>query len=325
MKKIKVNNKVIGGDETFIIADIGSNHKQDLALAKESIDAAHESGADAIKFQSIQLNKLYYNPDVKTTEFIKKLEFPEEWHFELNEYCKKKDILFFSSPTYMDAVDLLEQINVPIYKLASAQIGTFPQIVEKVAKLNKPTIFSTGISSISEILNAVEIFEKANNDNYMILHCNSIYPTPPERVNLQMMKTYESLFHHPVGFSDHTIGTHISNTAVCMGAKIIEKHFTLDRKIDAPDSNEFASDPREFKQLVTQIRDTESALKVIGNRMGIEKEEKSFRDSILYRVVSKCSILKGEQLTSRNIEFLRSPEGFDCRDFFEKKCFQIKI
>ena len=143
MELIKVGDKVIGGDKTFIIADIGSNHMQNISLAKESILAAVESGVDAVKFQSIQLDKLYFNPDKKTTDFVRKLEFPESWHYELNDFCNKLNITFFSSPTYLDAIKLLEDIKVPIYKIASAQIGVFPQLVEKVASLNKPTLFST--------------------------------------------------------------------------------------------------------------------------------------------------------------------------------------
>jgi sialic acid synthase SpsE len=199
-KTINVNGFEVGGDKSYLIADIGSNHKQDLGLAKESIDAAVESGADAIKFQSINLQELYSAPDAATSAFIKKLEFPEEWHKILSEYCNKRGVVFFSSPTYMKAVDLLEEIDVPIYKLASAQIGTFPQIVERVAELGKPTIFSTGIANYDEVIKAVRIFEKAGNDKYMILHCNSIYPAPPSLVNLPLMDTYKSMFNCPVGF-----------------------------------------------------------------------------------------------------------------------------
>jgi len=163
MKTVRINGFEVGGKRTFIIADIGSNHKQDLQLAKDSIDAATEAGADAIKFQSIQLDELYLRPDIKTAEFVKKLEFPEEWHSVLKEYCNRRNVLFFSSPTYLRAVDLLEAVNVPLYKLASAQIGTFPQLVEKVAALQKPTIFSTGISNYEEIIRAVRIFKKYGN------------------------------------------------------------------------------------------------------------------------------------------------------------------
>lgn len=318
-KTINIKNFSIGKDKAFIIADIGSNHQQDLILAKESIAAAAEAGANAIKFQSIQLGELYHKPDAQTANFIKKLEFPEEWHGILNEYCEKKNILFFSSPTYMKAVDLLEEINVPLYKLASAQIGTFPQIIEKVAKLNKPTIFSTGISTYEEIIKAVKIFQKWGNDKFMILHCNSIYPTPPERVNMQLMLTYKQMFGNPTGFSDHTVGTHIATAAVTMGASIIEKHFTLDRNLDTPDSNEFASDPEEFKRLVDNIRAVESAMYGKTIRLDIQEEEKKFKDSILYRVVLPSDAEKGEEISYEDLLYLRSIKGIDCQEVFQKK------
>lgn len=307
----------IGGDKAFIIADIGSNHRQDLTLAKESIDAAAESGANAIKFQSIQLDELYHQPDQKTASFIKKLEFPEEWHFLLNEYCSKKGVLFFSSPTYMKSVDLLESIDVGLYKLASAQVGTFPQIVEKVAQLNKPTIFSTGIAGFQEIIKAVSIFEKYQNNKYIILHCNSIYPTPVEKVNLSMMDTYRSMFGQPVGFSDHTDGIHIACSAVALGAKVIEKHFTLNRQLATPDCNSFASDPEEFAQLVKQIRDIEKAKVRTSNRISIQSEEKDFKDSITYRIFAKNDISIGQSIHEDDLEYLRFSKGINCVDYHQ--------
>ena len=315
MNLIDINGFPVGGDKAFIIADIGSNHKQDLALAKESIDAAAEAGANAIKFQSIQLDELYLNPSQATADFIKKLEFPEEWHGILNEYCQSRGILFFSSPTYMKAVDLLEEIDVPLYKLASAQIGTFPQIIERVAALHKPTIFSTGISTFQEIIRAVQIFRKHENDKFIILHCNSIYPVPPERVNMHLMHTYKQMFGNPTGFSDHSIGTHISTSAVAVGANVIEKHFTLDRNLDTPDSNEFASDPAEFKKLVTEIRDVENALVRLDDRMEVQDEELKFKNSILYRVVATKNIQAGEQITKADFEYKRDENGLDVREF----------
>ena len=314
MRTVNINGFEIGGDKTYIIADIGSNHKQELTLAKESIDAVVEAGADAVKFQSIQLDELYLNPDKQTTSFIRQLEFPEAWHQILKEYCDKKGIVFFSSPTYLRAVDLLEEVNVPIYKLASAQIGTFPQIVEKVAALQKPVIFSTGIATNSEVIKVVEIFKKYQNDKYIILHCNSIYPTPPGMVNLQMIKTYEQMFGNPVGFSDHTIGTHIAGAAVAMGAKVIEKHFTLDRNLNTPDSNDFACDPPELKKLIADIRAIESASVNFNDRMDLQNEELFFKNSIEYKIVSQSTIEKDEIIESHHLNFLRNKNGINCKE-----------
>jgi sialic acid synthase SpsE len=315
MKTIHVNEFEIGGHSTFIIADIGSNHKQDLSLAKESIDAAAEAGADAIKFQSIQLHELYLNPDPQTAAFIKQLEFPEDWHFLLKEYCDKKGVVFFSSPTYLKAVDLLEEINVPLYKLASAQVGTFPQIVDKVASLHKPAIFSTGIAAMCEIEAVVEIFKKHNNNQFIILHCNSIYPTPADRVNLPLMQHFAAKYpENPVGFSDHTTGTHTACAAVAMGAKVIEKHFTLDRNFSSPDSNEFACDPTELKLLVQQIRDIEKSIKVYSNRSVIEKEEQAFKDSIGYKIVAGKDLYAGMTIETSMLRYLRNNKGINCKD-----------
>lgn len=318
---IEVAGFPIGGDQAYIIADVGSNHKQDLTLAKESIDAAAEAGANAVKFQSIDLNGLYTKPDAQTAEFIKKLEFPEDWHGILSEYCANKGIVFFSSPTYMKAVDLLEEIDVPLYKLASAQIGTFPQIVERVAELNKPTIFSTGIANYDEVTKAVRIFEQAGNDKYIILHCNSIYPAPANRVNMPLMDTYKSMFDCPVGFSDHTDGIHIPIAAVARGAQVIEKHFTLDKGFDTPDSTSFAADPSEFKTLVEQIREVEQSLIKRSSRLDIQKEEKNFKNSILYRARLKKDVKAGEEILYANIDYSRYTEGIDCRDAFENRNF----
>ena len=322
-KTINVNGFEVGGDKSYIIADIGSNHKQDLSLAKESIDAAAEAGADAIKFQSINLNKMYFNPDKNTADFVKRLEFPEDWHQVLNEYCKKRGVVFFSSPTYMSSVDLLEEIDVPLYKLASAQIGTFPQIVERVAKLNKPTIFSTGIANYDQVIKAVNIFEKAGNKKYMILHCNSLYPAPAEIVNLPLINTYKSMFDCPVGFSDHTDGIHIPIAAVATGAKIIEKHFTLDKNFETPDSTSFAADPKEFSRLVHNIREVEKSLIKQKPRLEIQKDEEKFKNSILYRAITNKNIAKGAVIKSEDIKFLRDTYGLEANDLYGKKIIGI--
>ena len=315
-KTIDVNGFKIGGDLSYIIADIGSNHKQDLSLAKESIDAAAEAGADAVKFQSINLNKMYFNPDKNTADFLKKLEFPEDWHQILDEYCKERGVVFFSSPTYMSSVDLLEEIDVPLYKLASAQIGTFPQIVERVANLNKPTIFSTGIANYDEVIKAVRIFEEAGNDKYMILHCNSLYPAPPSIVNLPLMDTYKSMFNCPVGFSDHTDGIHIPLAAVACGAKIIEKHFTLDKKFNTPDSTSFAANPQEFKRLVDQTREVERSMIALKPRLDIHTDEEKFKNAILYRAQLKRELVEGEMVYYEDFNYLRSSRGLDARTVF---------
>lgn len=314
---MKVNGFDIGGEKAYIIADVGSNHKQDLDLAKESIAAAKESGADAVKFQSIQVSELYHNPSESTRRFVEQLEFPEHWHKELSSYARDVGITFFSSPTYLRAIDLLEEINVPLYKIASAQIGTFPQLVDKVAKLNKPTIISTGIADYKEVSRAVEIFEANRNSNYIILHCNSVYPAPPSIVNLELMNIYEKMFNCITGFSDHTVGDQVILAAVARGAKVIEKHFTLSRDIIGPDSNNFASDPKELKRLVERVRDVEAAVKYTLPRTRIMAQEMEFKNSIRYRLRAINDIEENEKLDNYNTDFIRHDDGLDAIEVFD--------
>ena len=321
---IKIGDKIIGGESTFIIADIGSNHMQDLSIAKKTVLAAVEAGVDAVKFQSIQLDSLYHKPDSETEKFIKQLEFPEFWHKELNDYCKTLKVPFFSSPTYLESIDILEEINVPLYKIASAQIGVFPQLVDRVASLNKPTIFSTGIVNNEELDAIVNVFEKHQNEKFIILHCNSIYPTPPDKVNLPMIGHYLKKYpNQPIGFSDHTVGTHIAKAAVALGANVIEKHFTLDKNFDAPDSNEFACDPKEMELLCKEIREIEFARAKYSNRRFIEPQEKQFKNVIQYRCLAKKSLKAGELVKEQDFYYLRAENGLTATDL--KKSLKARL
>lgn len=311
MKHLKINEKyTIGEDKTFIIAEIGSNHNQSLELAYETIDAAKEAGADAVKFQSIDVNKLYINPSKETIELHRRIDLPEEWHYLLQDYCTKKDILFFSSPTYLESIDILEELNIPIYKLASAQIGTFPQLVEKVASLQKPTILSTGLVNYGELEKVIQIFEKAGNDKYIILHCNSIYPTPFEKVHLPLMDTYKTMFDCIVGFSDHTTDIFAPIAAVAKGAKVIEKHFAMSRSLPVPDAP-FSLEPNELKHMIEGIRATEKMLKP-NIRLNIEKEEQGFKSAISTRLVLNKDKKEGDILEAEDFIFRRSKEGINC-------------
>lgn len=313
MKTIKINEKyTIGENKTFIIAEIGSNHNQSLELAYETIDAAKEAGADAVKFQSIDINKLYINPSLETIELHKRIDLPEEWHYLLQDYCIKKDILFFSSPTYLESIDILEELAVPIYKLASAQIGTFPQLVEKVAALQKPTILSTGLVNYGELEKVIQLFEKYKNNKYIILHCNSIYPTPFDRVHLPLMDTYKTMFDCIVGFSDHTTDIFAPIAAVARGAKVIEKHFAMSRSLPVPDAP-FSLEPKEFKHMIEGIRATEKML-VPNVRLAIETEEEGFKSAIATRLVLNKNKNKGEKIEKDDFIFRRNVEGINCNE-----------
>ena len=312
MSKIDIDGRVIGGDRCYIIAEIGSNHNQSLELAFKSIDAAIECGADAVKFQSIDVNELYYQPSKQVKSLHQKIDKPEEWHGILSEYCTKKGITFFSAPTYLKAVDILEEINVPLYKLASAQIGTFPQMIERVAATGKPVILSTGIVTMKELKSVVNIFKRHNNEKFIILHCNSIYPTPYNKVHLNIMKQYRDEFDCIVGFSDHTPDIYVPIAATALGAKVIEKHFALDRTLPVPDAP-FSLEPDEFKRMVEGIRAAEQTL-IDDSREKLQPEEYQFKESILYRLVANKSLVSGESVKAEDFKFLRYSEGIDCRE-----------
>ena len=303
----------IGECRTFIIAEIGSNHMQDYETALQTIDAAVRAGADAVKFQSININELYYNPSIETKKLHKIIDLNEEWHYLLKDYCDKQGIIFFSTPTYLKAIDILEDINVSLYKLASAQIGTFPQLVRKVASLQKPTLFSTGIVNSKEIDNIIKIFNEENNPNYAIMHCNSIYPTPYTQVNLDLINTYKSKYNKIIGFSDHTEGIIASITSVLKGAKIIERHFTLNKNLNTPDAS-FSLNENEFKEMVKSIRIIEQLNNSSNTRNNIEEKEMEFKNNILTRVVLNKSVKRGDIINKTDFKFLRGTTGIDCRD-----------
>lgn len=309
---VEVNQFKIGGDRTFVIAEIGSNHNQSLELAFETIDAAKDAGADAVKFQSINIEKLYHNPSSEVIDLHKKIDMEEEWHKLLKDYCEKKNILFFSTPTYIESIDILENLNVSLYKLASAQIGTFPQLVKKVAQTQKPVILSTGLVSYSELEKVVKVFKEAKNDNFIILHCNSIYPTPYNKVNLELMDVYGRMFGCVVGFSDHTPDIYIPIIAVARGAKVIEKHFAMSRTLPVPDAA-YSLEPNEFKKMVEGIRAAEVSIGM-DYRIEIQPEENAFKNRIRTRLVLNKNKKAGEQLQLDDIIFLRAPYGLDCNE-----------
>ena len=307
---IDIGGFKIGGDKTFIIAEVGSNHNQSLDLAFEHIDAAIECGADAVKFQSINVDELYHDPSPEVQELHSRIDLREEWHVILSDYCKSKSIIFFSSPTYLKAIDILEDIDVPLYKIASAQIGTFPQLVERVIQTKKPIILSTGIVNKAEMDSVISLFEKYDHNDYIILHCNSIYPTPFEKVNLPLMDYYADKYSKITGFSDHTEDIYVPIAAVARGAKVIEKHFTLSKDLPVPDAS-ISIDVYTFKRMVQGIRATELAMKE-HPREEIQKEELGFKNQILTRVIAKQNIKVGDILTLDMVDFKRQSSGISC-------------
>ena len=311
VRKVKIREKDIGnGERCFIIAEAGSNHNGSLEQAKELINVAAEDGANAVKFQIFKAESLYskYTPEFSylkgknTYELIKSIETPREWIKELAIHCKEKNIDFLASAFDFEAVDTLDKY-VPAFKIASFEV-TDLELLKYAAEKGKPMIISTGMANLGEIEDAITTIKSVGNEDIILLHCNSLYPTPVEIVNLKAIETMKVAFKIPIGFSDHTIGIHIPIAAVAMGACVIEKHFTLDRTLPGPDHS-FAIEPDELKEMVKCIRDVEKARgSGIKEKSDLESEEiyvKARRS-----IHAKIDIPKGAKIT-RDMLVIKRP------------------
>lgn len=297
----------IGAGRTFVIAEVGSNHATSLETALASIAAAAETGADAVKFQSIDLEELYHRPSDTTRALHSKIDMPEAWHEPLKNCCADHGLAFLSSPTYLRAIDVLESVDAALYKLASAQVAVFPQLVQRVASLGKPVILSTGLVTQDELDRVVKIFKDARNDKFIILHCNSVYPAGPEIVHLPRMGDHARRYDCLVGFSDHTTTNHAAVAAVAMGASVIERHFTLSRDLDSPDAP-LSLEPGEFKAFVDAVREAE-VLSRPSPRSVLEPDEAGFKGRIQHCLVATRPIASGEALDAGNTLLKRGNTG----------------
>ncbi|KKL45255.1 hypothetical protein LCGC14_2357520, partial [marine sediment metagenome] len=273
MKELFIGNTAVGANHpTFLIAELSANHNHKLDIAIETIKAAKKAGADAIKLQTytadtltIDCNNEYFriNQDTlwdgKTLYDLYQQAFtPWEWHKELKEVAENLGLVFFSTPFDNTAVDFLESLDVPVYKIASFEISDVP-LIEYVASKGKPVIISTGIATLPEITDAVEACKKSGNNQVVLLKCTSSYPAPYNEANLRTIPDMADKFDVITGLSDHTMGISVPIAAVAQGARIIEKHFILDREIGGPDSS-FSVEPAEFKMMADSIRNVEEAL-----------------------------------------------------------------
>ncbi len=252
--------RISKNDPPYIIAELSANHNGDIEQALRTIRKAKEVGADAIKLQTYTPATMTLDSDksdfmieggpwggYRLYDLYKEAHTPYEWHQELFEEAKKLDITCFSTPFDESAVDLLEDLNVPAYKIASFELTDLP-LIKLVASKNKPMIMSTGMATLEEIHEAVKVAHQSGADSIALLHCISSYPAPASQSNLRMLSTIEKEFDTVVGLSDHTLGTKISTMSVALGASVIEKHFILDRHIGGPDSS-FSIEPSELKEL----------------------------------------------------------------------------
>ncbi|MFZ1334410.1 MAG: pseudaminic acid synthase [Saprospiraceae bacterium] len=325
------NYTISSTSPVFIIAELSANHNGSLDTAIETIRAAKRAGANAIKFQTYTADTITI--DSKKEDFLIKGTIwegrnlhdlyseaytPWEWHEQLFAVAKEEGLECFSSPFDPTSVELLEKLNVPAYKIASFEITDIP-LIELVASKGKPIIISTGIAELEDIELAIEACERMGNENIAILKCTSSYPAPIEEANMIMVKDFAERFNMIVGLSDHTIGSTAPVVATCFGAKIIEKHFILDRSIGGPDSS-FSMNEAEFTEMVKAVREAEKAIgKVDYNLTDKQKKGKDFSRS-LYIVEN---IAEGEVLTEKNIRSIRP--GFGLHPKFFKEVLGKKV
>jgi len=305
-KKIKIGNRLIGdGEPCFIIAEVGSNHNRDLSQAKRLIDAAKEAGVNAVKFQTYSAETLYskemsplklLKETKKPFDIVKEIEIPREWHKILAEYAKNQGLIFLSTPFDEEAIDQLNPL-VPAFKWASPELIDRP-LLEYVARKGKPLIISTGFYGLKEISDAVKWVRSKGNNQIILLHCVGLYPPLYEELNLKVIETLKKRFNVPVGLSDHSVDVVIPAVAVALGANIIEKHFTLSRKMKGPDHS-YALEPGELKEMVKNIRNIEKSLGS-GVKKPVKREIEKER-LIRRGVATKRSLKKGEKITDKNI------------------------
>ena len=303
---------------TFIIAEAGVNHNGDIDLAKKLIDVAKGACVDAVKFQTFKaenvatknVEKAEYQKETTGMEksqqdMLKKLELTEYDFVELADYAKEKGILFLSSPFDKESVDLLDEINVPVFKVASGEITNFP-LLKHIAEKGKPIILSTGMATLGEIEDALRVSREEGAVDVVLLHCVTSYPAKMEDVNLRVIATLKHAFKLPVGFSDHTLGITVPTAAVSLGAVVIEKHFTLDKNLPGPD-HKASLEPDELKEMVVAIRDVEKAL---GDGIKIStKEEEKIKKVARRSVVVKADIPKGTTIAENMLGIKRPGTG----------------
>jgi N-acetylneuraminate synthase len=314
METINIGDRLVGPDEpTFIIAEAGSNHNGDLATAKELIDVAVDAGADAVKFQTFRAEDMYVedsgeveylDDDRSIYEIIESMEMPHEWIPELHEYCTEREIHFLSTPFDDRSAELLSEY-VPAWKVASYTSSHHP-FLRKLADTDKPIIMSTGAHELSEVRASVDVLESTGVSGLALLQCVAAYPTPIEEINVRVVETLADEFGVPAGLSDHTLDPVTAPTAaVALGASVVEKHFTLDKTMDGPD-HQFALEPDELNEMITAIRDTESALGT--DEKSVLDVESELHDKARRAIHAVDDIAAGETLTTENVKALRPGE-----------------
>jgi pseudaminic acid synthase len=317
--KIEIRNKIIDKrSPVFIVAELSANHNKDFDLAVKTIKTMKVVGADAVKLQTYTPDTLTINCDNKFFtinrgtiwdgktyyDLYKEAYTPWEWQPDLKRIAEDLGLIFFSTPFDKSSVDFLEKMDVPCYKIGSFEITDIP-LIKYVASKDKPVIISTGIAKINDIKEAINACKKMNNNKIILLKCTTAYPAPYEEINLRTIPDMAKKFNCLVGLSDHTLGISVPIAAVTIGARIIEKHFILDRKSGSPDAT-FSTEPEEFKQMVKSIREVEKSLGTVTYKL-TGKMKKS-REAARSLFVIK-DIKKGESFTEDNIRSIRPGYG----------------
>ena len=325
MLPFKIKHDTIGINKPcYIVAELSANHMNNKSVIIDTIKAAKNSGADAFKIQTFDLNQMTLN--IRDENYIvkkgiwkgynhfdlyKKIHLPWEWHEFIFEECYKQDLICFSTPFDLKSVKFLENLNNPIYKIASSEVNHVP-LIELVTKLKKPIIFSTGAALENDIRLFIDIARKNENEDVTVLQCTAKYPAKVEDANLNNMTEIRNNYNVKVGLSDHTTSNLTSIIATSLGATVIEKHFKLNNKIDSPDSS-FSLTPKAFETLVEDIRDAEKAIK---SRVHNEKSLFTARQN-LRSLFAIEDIKKGEVFTEKNISVMRPNLGIHPM-YFEK-------
>ncbi len=312
---LKINNRKIGpGSPVYIIAEIGINHKGNLKLCKKMIHSAKKNGADAVKLQ-IAVPEYSYSSNTTSFKIFKKNQLNTKQLINIKNYCKKKNITLFATPCDFQSLEIIKKLKFPAIKISSGLLTNLP-LIQKAIETKLPIIVSTGMAYYKEIESVIKFFKKKKTNNFAILKCTSLYPSPSKTVNLKSIKKLEKL-RVTVGFSDHTQNNDACLAAVSLGAKIIEKHFTIDRKLKVPDQK-ISADPIQFKNLVNSIRNIEKLLgsdDIFPSFPEIKKRKINHRS-----IISIKSIKKGEKFNYQNISLMRSnglKMGLDPKFYFK--------
>lgn len=310
-------------NKTFIVAELSANHNQNFELAVKSIEAISKTGVDAVKLQTFRpdsftmdVDNVYFGPrkkglwkGMRPIDLYTQGAMPYDWQPKLKKIANDLGLICFSSPFDYEAVDFMETMDMPIYKVASLEISDV-NLIEYIAKKHKPIMISTGAANDSDIRLALDVCQKAGNKDVTLLKCTSEYPATIDKANLRMIPDMQHRFHVKVGVSDHSMSNLVPIVAVALGATVVEKHFILDRSLGGIDSA-FSLEPEEFSSLVHDIRNTEKALGIVDYTL---KEEDKIRRRSLF--VSKC-IKAGEKISFENIKSVRPGYGLHPKNLYD--------